>query len=282
MAGRPVRQEHRLTGSQALGVAAVNNRKRQTMPSRDGRTHRLLSLLSDDDYERLRPHIAQVDFEYKKSLYEASRPIEQVYFPVDGVASLVITTPDGASAEVGTIGSEGLVGLPIVLGDRDAPSSVYVQVPGTALGMDARIFRGELERSPTLNLVMLRYAHAFFNQVAQSAACAHLHRVEQRCCRWLLMTRDRMPTGNFLLTHEFLGMMLGVRRTTVTDVMGGLQKAGLVRYRRGHVTILDHEALRQRACECYEISRLEFDRLLGDTAGAPRTDKKHRLISEVG
>jgi hypothetical protein len=129
---------------------------------------------------------------------------------------------------------------------------------------------------------MLRYAHAFFNQVAQSAACAHLHRVEQRCCRWLLTTRDRMPSGEFLLTHEFLGMMLGVRRTTVTDVMGGLQRAGLIRYRRGHVSILDHAALQQRACECYEVSKLEFDRLLGDTAIAPRTDKRHRPIRELG
>jgi len=252
------------------------------MLQHDRRTNRLLSLLSNSDYERLRPHLSQVVFDYKKSLYEASRPIKQVYFPIDGVASLVITTADGASAEVGTIGNEGFVGLPVCLGDDDAPSSVYVQVPGTALSMDARIFRGELDRSPTLNLIMLRYAHAFFNQVAQSAACAHLHRVEQRCCRWLLMTRDRMPTGNFLLTHEFLGMMLGVRRTTVTDVMGSLQKAGLIRYRRGHVSILDHEALQQRACECYDISKAEFDRLLGDTAVAPRTDKAHRLISEVG
>ena len=248
----------------------------------DRRTNRLLSLLPDDEYERLRPHLSHVVFDYRKSLYEASRPIEHVYFPIDGVASLVITTSDGASAEVGTIGNEGFVGLPVCLGDRDAPSSVYVQVPGTALRIDARIFRGELERSPTLNLVVLRYAHAFFNQVAQSAACAHLHRVERRCCRWLLMTRDRMPSGDFLLTHEFLGMMLGVRRTTVTDVMGGLQKAGLIRYRRGHVSILDHDALVRRACECYEISKLEFDRLLGDTAVAPRTDKKHRLVSKVG
>jgi CRP-like cAMP-binding protein len=252
------------------------------MPNRDRRTNRLLSLLSDDDYERLRPHIAQVAFEYKKSLYEASRPIEQVYFPIDGVASLVVTTADGASAEVGTIGSEGIVGLPVVLGDREAPSSVYVQVPGTALKMDAELFRGELSRSPTLNLIMVRYAHAFFNQVAQSVACAHLHKVDKRCCRWLLMTRDRMPSGEFLLTHEFLGMMLGVRRTTVSDVMGALQKAGLIRYRRGHVTILDHEALLQRTCECYEISKQEFDRLLGDTAVAPRTDKANRLISQVG
>jgi CRP-like cAMP-binding protein len=252
------------------------------MPYRDQRTNRLLSLLSNDDYERLRTHLSQVAFEYKKSLYEAGRPIEQVYFPIDGVASLVVTTADGASAEVGTIGSEGMVGLPICLGDLEAPSSVYVQVPGTALRMEVGIFRDELARSQTLNVVMLRYAHAFFNQVSQSAACAHLHRVEQRCCRWLLMTRDRMPSDDFLLTHEFLGMMLGVRRTTVTDVMGSLQKAGLVRYRRGHVTILDHAALQQRACECYEISKLEFDRLLGDTPLAPRSDKQHRLISELG
>lgn len=250
------------------------------MPLR--RTNRLLSLLPDDTYERLRPHLSPVVFDYKKSLYEASRPIEDVYFPVDGVASLVITTSDGRGAEVGTIGNEGLVGLPICLGDHDAPSAVYVQVPGTALQMDAGLFRGELERNPPLNLVMLRYAHAFFNQVAQSAACAHLHLVDQRCCRWLLMTRDRMPSGDFLLTHEFLGMMLGVRRTTVSDVMGALQRAGLIRYRRGHVTILDQEALRYRACECYDISRLEFDRLLGDSPLAPRTDKRHRLVSEVG
>jgi CRP-like cAMP-binding protein len=246
------------------------------------RTNRLLSLLSDIDYERLRPHLSPVVLEYRKSLYEASRPIEHVYFPIDGVASLVITTSDGRGAEVGTIGNEGFVGLPICLGDHEAPSSAYVQVPGSALHMDARLFRSELERIRTLNLVMLRYAHAFFNQVAQSAACAHLHKVEQRCCRWLLMTRDRMPSGDFLLTHEFLGMMLGVRRTTVTDVMGTLQKAGLIRYRRGHVTILDHEGLQNLACECYDISRLEFDRLLGDSPVVPRTDKKHRLVSEVG
>jgi CRP-like cAMP-binding protein len=252
------------------------------MPERDQRTNRLLSLLSDDDYERLRPHLSPVVFNYRKSLYEAGRPIDHVYFPVDGVASLVITTAEGSGAEVGTIGNEGIVGLPICLGDRQAPSSVYVQVPGNGLQMDARPFRVELDRSPTLNLVMLRYAHAFFNQVAQSAACAHLHRVDQRCCRWLLMTRDRMPSGDFLLTQEFLGMMLGVRRTTVTEAMGKLQKAALIRYRRGHVTILDHEALQQRTCECYDISKLEFDRMLGDTAVAPRTDKTHRLISEVG
>jgi CRP-like cAMP-binding protein len=252
------------------------------MPERDRRTNRLLSLLSDDDYERLRPHLSHVVLNYKKSLYEASSPIGHVYFPLNGVASLVIASGDGSSAEVGTIGNEGLVGLPVCLGAHEAPSAVYVQVPGTALKLDARSFRTEIERSPTLNRIMLRYAHAFFNQVAQSAACIHLHRVEQRCCRWLLMTHDRMPGDEFLLTHECLGMMLGVRRTTVTDVMGSLQKAGLVRYRRGHVTILDYDTLRQRACECYAIWKLEFDQMLGDPVTAPKTRGKHRLISPVG
>jgi CRP-like cAMP-binding protein len=252
------------------------------MPQPDQRTNRLLSLLSHDDYERLRPHLSQVVLEYRKSLYESERPIEHVYFPIDGVASLVITTAEGANTEVGTIGNEGMVGLPVCLGDNDAPSSVYVQVPGSALMMDAAIFRGELDRSPSMKSAMLRYAHAFFNQVAQSAACAHLHRVEQRCCRWLLMTRDRMPSDEFLLTQEFLGMMLGVRRTTVTEVMGHLQKAGLIRYRRGHVTILNPQGLRQRACECYEISKLEFDRLLGETPHAPRAGLKNRLDHQAG
>jgi CRP-like cAMP-binding protein len=248
----------------------------------DRRTNRLLTLLSDGDYERLRPHFSRVVLDYAKVLYEAFRPIEHVYFPIDGVASLVITMVDGASAEVGTVGSEGLVGLPVCFGDSMAPSTMYMQVPGAGLRMDARVFRDELARSPTLEAVMLRYAHVFFNQVAQSGACAHLHRIDARCCRWLLMTHDRMPSDDFLLTQEFLGMMLGVQRTSVNLAMSGLQKAGFIRYMRGHVTILDRKALQDHACECYAISKLEFDGLLGDTAAAPRTDKIHRRVSEIG
>ena len=247
----------------------------------DQRTNRLLTLLSDDDYERLRPYLSISKLDYRKVLYQARREIPHVYFPIDGVASLVLETGNGVAVEVGTIGSEGMVGIPVVLGDRYAPSSVYVQVPGQALRMDARVFREELKRSPTLNAVVLRYIHALFNQVAQSAACAHLHKVGQRCCRWLLMTRDRMPSDEFLLTQEFLGMMLGVRRSTVSLTMADLQKAGLVRYSRGHVKILNREGLQKRACECYEISKLEFDRLLGDSLAAPRHDRTHRLVAEI-
>src|SRR5207248_586158 len=144
------------------------------------------------------------------------------------------------------------------------------------------VLRSELARSPTLKAMALRYVHAFFNQVAQSAACAHLHKVDQRCCRWLLMTRDRMPSDEFLLTQEFLGMMLGVRRTSVSVVMNALRTAGLIRYARGHVTILNRQALQDQACECYQISRHEFDRLLGDEAGASTCGHTHRRMSEQG
>ena len=252
------------------------------MLNRDQRTNRLLTLLSADDYDRLRPHLTKGELEYKQILYEAARPIEQVYFPIDGVASLVLTMEDGFGVEVGTIGSEGMVGSPVILGDTYAPSSVYVQVPGRALKMDARTFRTELAQSSTLKVVALRYVHAFFNQVAQSAACAHHHKIEQRCCRWLLMTRDRMPSDQFLLTQEFLGMMLGVQRPSVSLVMNALRAAGAIRYARGRVTIINRQALLDRVCECYQISRNEFDRLLGDTPTSPRLDKMRRRNERTG
>jgi CRP-like cAMP-binding protein len=154
--------------------------------------------------------------------------------------------------------------VPIVLGDDRAPTSVYVQVPGAGLRMTAALFRKELARSASMQAVMLRYVHAFFNQVAQSAACNHFHKIEQRCARWLLMTRDRMHSDEFLLTQEFLAMMLGVQRTGVTRAASALQNAGLITYTRGNVTILDRRGLKQLSCECYGVSKKEFDRLLGE------------------
>jgi CRP-like cAMP-binding protein len=132
--------------------------------------------------------------------------------------------------------------------------------------MQAAAFKNELARSASMRAVMLRYAHAFFNQVAQSAACNHFHSLEQRCCRWLLMTHDRMQSDEFLLTQEFLAMMLGVQRTGVTAAAGALQRAGLIRYQRGNVTIIDRRGLIGRSCECYDVSKKEFDRLLGGRA----------------
>jgi CRP-like cAMP-binding protein len=203
----------------------------------------------------------------RKQAYDcAYKPIGFVYFIETGVGSLVNTMANGQAAEVGTIGNEGLVGLPLVFGDNRSPTSVYVQVPGVGLRMKATLFKRELTRSASMRTVMLHYAHAFFNQVAQSAACNQFHSLEQRCCRWLLMTHDRMHSDEFLLTQEFLAMMLGVRRTGVTAAARALQRAGFIRYKRGKVTIIDRRGLIRRSCECYGVSKKEFDRLLGDRA----------------
>lgn len=229
-----------------------------------GKSNRLLGLLQRGDLARLRPHLEHTQLEYRQSLYPANKPIEFVYFIETGVGSLVNTMTNGQAAEVGTIGNEGLVGLPIVFGDDRAPTSVYIQVPGEGFKIKAALFKRELAASASMRAVMLRYAHAFFNQVAQSAACNHFHTIEQRCCRWLLMTHDRMQTHEFLLTQEFLAMMLGVQRTGVSRAAGALQNAGLILYKRGNVTVLNRSGLLRLTCECYGVSKREFDRLLGD------------------
>jgi CRP-like cAMP-binding protein len=244
-----------------LGSRGSNGRQ---LSATETRGNRLLALLPSRDRARLRPHLKPAALAYRQSLYRASKPIEYVYFIESGVGSLVNTMANGQAAEVGTIGNEGIVGLPLLLGDDRAPTSVYVQVPGAGLRMKAAVFRKELARSASLRAVMHHYAHAFFNQVAQSAACNHFHSLQQRCCRWLLMTHDRMHSDEFLLTQEFLAMMLGVQRTGVTAAASALQRAGLIRYTRGNVTILDRRGLERRSCECYGVSKREFDRLLGE------------------
>jgi CRP-like cAMP-binding protein len=229
--------------------------------------NRLLELLDPADLDRLRSRFEPVEFEYRQSLYEANQDISFVYFPIEGVASLVSAMEDGSAAEIGTVGNEGMVGLPVVLGDRLTPISAYIQVPGSGLRLPADFLRDELEISGAMRTVLLRYAHAFFNQVAQSAACAHFHSIEKRCCRWLLMTHDRVQSDRFLLTQEFLAMMLGVRRASVTGVAAALKRAKLIEYSRGRVTMLDRAGLERRACECYQVSKKEFDRLLGHPFG---------------
>jgi CRP-like cAMP-binding protein len=169
---------------------------------------------------------------------------------------------NGDAVKVGTIGNEGIIGMPVVFGDHQASHSVYMQVAGAGFKMKANLFRQEMQRSASLQRAMLRYGHAFFNQVAQTAACSICHSLEQRCCRSLLMTHDRMRSKDFRLTQELLAMMLGVRRAGVTIVANKLKKSGLIDYSRGHITILDRAGVMTQACECYEISKREFDRLL--------------------
>jgi CRP-like cAMP-binding protein len=225
--------------------------------------NRLLASLPDEEFERLRPHLVPTVLGYKCPLYEANAPISFVHFIETGVASLVNTMMNGDAAEVGTIGNEGFVGVPILFGDREAATSVYMQVGGAGLKMKANLFRAELQRSISMQKAMLHYAHAFFNEITQTAACNTLHLLEQRCCRWLLMTQDRMQSSHFPLTQEFLAMMLGVRRAGVTDAANTLKRAGLIDYTRGCVSILDRAGLEKRACECYAVTKREFDRLHG-------------------
>src|SRR5712691_2255483 len=237
----------------------------------DRASNRLLVHLPLEDQERLSRFLEPVVLEYKRPLYDADERIEFVHFIESGVGSLVCAMANGRAAEVGTVGNEGFAGLPVLLGDDRAPSSMYIQVPGRGLRMTARIFREQLEQSQPMRAAMLRYTHVFFNQVAQTAACAHFHSLEQRCCRWLLMTHDRvLPSDTVLLAHEFLAMMLGVRRAGVSVAAGVLQRAGLIRYHRGRVTILDRQGLEDCACECYAAAKAEFNGLLGSAGPRDR------------
>jgi CRP-like cAMP-binding protein len=250
-------------GELAKSGSAVARHVLDNVVSPRAHQNRLLTSLSDEEFEWLRPHLIPTALGYKYPLYEANEPIEFVYFIGTGVASLVNTMMNGDAAEVGTIGNEGFVGIPVLFGDKQAPTSVYMQVGGAGLKMKANLFRAELLRNTFMERAMLRYAHAFFNQIAQFAACNALHVLEQRCCRWLLMTQDRMQSSDFPLTQEFLAMMLGVRRAGVTDAASALKRAGLINYTRGCVSILDRAGMEKRSCECYDATKREFDRLLG-------------------
>lgn len=193
-------------------------------------------------------------------LYEAGETIRYVYFPTSGCVSMVNQMSDG-SVEVGTIGMEGFTGLPLLLCDDQMPSRAFVQLGGSSYRMDAATFRTTVDRHPAFARLLARHSLALFNQVAQSVACNRLHTLEARCARWLLMTHDRMGHERFLLTHEFLSYMLGVHRPAVTLAAGVLQRAGLIHYTRGVITVVDRDGLENVACACYDIIRRNYARL---------------------
>jgi CRP-like cAMP-binding protein len=225
--------------------------------------NRLLADLPRDEYGRLLTHLQKVSLPLKDILYEANGPIPHVFFPLHGVVSLVILMDGDISLEVGTIGNEGMVGTPVFLGSDSSPTRAISQVPGEALRMEVKVFQEEMRRGGPLYGLVQRYTQAMINQISQSVVCNHRHSVQKRMCRWLLLSHDRVGVDKFRLTHEFLAQMLGVRRPTVTSVAGTLQKAGLVRYHRGEITVLDRKGLEAASCECYEVVAKELDRLLG-------------------
>ena len=233
----------------------------------DGRSteqNRLLRALPADEYARLLPHLEPVQLSMRQVVWPAESAIRSVYFPRTCVISLLTPVENEDPVESATIGCEGMAGTAVVLGAHSTVVLVIAQVPGEAARLDAaRLAEWLRPGEGALFPLLLRYAQALQEQTAQSVACNRRHGIDERCARWLLMTQDRVGTDQFPLTHEFLAYMLGVRRASVTVAAGMLQQAGLIRYARGKVTVLDRERLEAASCECYAIVRRKYEQLVG-------------------
>ncbi len=232
-------------------------------PTAPAPENRLLARLPEAERQRLLPLLQPVTLAVDQVIYEARGPITHAYFPTGAVLSALTVMEDGDAIEVATVGNEGLVGHSAASGGRRSPHRVIVQIGGGGLRIEAAALRGEAAAGGPLGDLLSDYQEAFLTQVSQSVACNGLHQLEQRCCRWLLMTRDRVGSDELRLTHEFLGVMLGARRASVTDVLRPLQDAGLVRSHRGVISILDRAGVEARSCECYRVVKAEYDRVLG-------------------
>jgi CRP-like cAMP-binding protein len=222
----------------------------------------LLDRLSPEDFERLRPGLEPVLLTLDEILAKPRDPIEYVYFPQRGIVSLVAALADHDPIEVGLIGNEGLAGTPVLLGASTSPVEMMVQVAGAALRIKPPALREAMSSDAALSTRLLRFAQALYSQVSQTAACNARHRLDERLARWLLMAHDRVADGELPLTHEFLAMMLCVRRSGVTEAMRMLRRRGLISNRQGHITIIDREGLEQASCACYGIVRREYEHLL--------------------
>jgi Crp-like helix-turn-helix protein len=227
----------------------------------------LLAVLPPGEYLELRPHLTTVRLEARARLAEPNREIEWVYFPLDAVISVAAVDGEDDAVEVGSIGCEGMAGLPVLFGAGRSTTRILVQIAGDAERMHAAVLQREAARNDAFRRLLHLYAQGFMTQVAQSTACSRLHAAEERLARWLLICRDRLGRDDIPITHQTMAVMLGVRRATVTEAAGSLQDAGLIRYRRGMVTIVERKRLEAAACECYAIVREEFDRLLGVRVG---------------
>ena len=224
--------------------------------------NKLLSGLPRSDFARLRPYLRTVPITVKQVLHPRNEPITEVFFPNGGVASVTAVMRNGAMVEIATIGDEGLVGINAFFGSALMSGEAMMQVPDTnAEVMSVQAFRAELDRRGAFYDSVQLYSQGLVILMMQSAACMALHSVQERCCRWLLMTHDRIRRDDFQLSHEFLAMMLGSTRPTVTVVAGALQKAGLIKYTHGRMTIVDRQGLEGASCECYATVKEHFDRL---------------------
>ncbi len=232
------------------------------MPSPDARQNRLLALLPQQDFERLRPHLEPVQLALGESIYESGEQPEHVLFPTTAIVSLIYILESGLSAELASVGNEGMVGISLLLGGQSTPSLAVVQTAGQAYRLPGNLLKAEFDRAGFAQRLLLRYTQVLVTQVSQTAICNRGHSVEQQLCRWLLSTLDRLETRELVMTHELVANALGVRREGISDAACKLRRAGIVSYRRGHISVLKRPELEARACECHAVVKRELNRLL--------------------
>lgn len=230
-------------------------------PGNPAQNH-LLAALTGQEQQRLFPQLELMPMPLGDVLYESGSQLGHVYFPTTCIVSLLYVMEDGASAEIAVVGNEGLVGVALFMGGETTPSRAVVQSAGCAYRLAGASMKQEFNRAGQMQHLMLRYTQALLTQMAQTAVCNRHHSVDQQLCRWLLLSLDRLPSNELSMTQELIANMLGVRREGVTEAAGNLQNAGLIRYSRGRITVLDRAKLEQRVCECYAVVKKEFDRLL--------------------
>ncbi|HEX5393989.1 MAG TPA: Crp/Fnr family transcriptional regulator [Rhodocyclaceae bacterium] len=229
--------------------------------------NRLLAALPEAVMERLAPHLELIPLTAGEALYESGDKMRYIYFPTTAIISLLYVMKNGATAEISMVGNEGITGIPLFMGGETTPNRSVVQCSGYAYQLEPNLLKQEFNRSGgrragTLQLFLLRYTQALITQMAQTAVCNRHHTVDQQLCRWMLQTHDRLCSDHLYMTQEAIAGMLGVRREGVTEAAGKLQKAGLIKYSRGHITIIDRSGLEERSCECYGVVKREYDRLL--------------------
>ena len=224
----------------------------------------LLAALPNAEFELLAPHLELIAMPLGEMIYEPDMQLQYAYFPTTSIVSLHYVMASGSSAESAGVGNEGMVGISLFMGGDTTSSSAVVQTAGQAFRLERRILKREFERGALLQKLLLRYTQALMTQMSQTAACNRHHSVEQQLCRWLLLTLDRMPTNDLIITQELVAGMLGVRREGITEAAGNLQRAGLINYRRGHISVIDRTGLEKNVCECYAVVKKEMNRLLSD------------------
>ena len=228
----------------------------------DPRRNRLLAALPQAEWGRWLPHLEPVNMPLGKVLYESGSRLSHVYFPTTSIVSLLYVMEDGASAEIAVVGNEGIVGVSLFMGGESTPSRALVQSAGQGFRLKSDLMLQEFNRAGPVLHLLLRYTQALITQMSQTAVCNRHHSLDQQLCRWLLLSLDRLNSDQLAMTQELIANMLGVRREGVTEAAGNLQQAGLIRYQRGHITVIDRAGLEQRTCECYAVVKKEYDRLL--------------------